>query len=191
MLGCSPRIPHGGKLYGLEAARSAFERRKTQPEIGRKMGQEKFPNPGDRKSLTPWRNHYLMFLPPIFLPDLGTENSHRTSAARTLTTQQRSPPEFPQLLPTVREDQMEHAVGVEDPSVGDAVEVRASEEKSAESLESHDEARLAGGAVGAAEAEPGGEGEMGGEPLPPGSRVYDDRDPRGGCMPSAGLSFIS
>ena len=70
-------------------------------------------------------------------------------------------PELPQLLPTARECQMEYAVGVEDSSGGDDVDVRVPEEKSAESLESHDKPGLAGGTVGA-EAKPGGDGEMGG-----------------------------
>ena len=56
---------------------------------------------------------------------------------------------------------MEPAVGVEDSGGGDDVDVRVSEEKIAESLESHHEPGLAAGAVGA-EAKPGGDGEMGG-----------------------------
>ena len=70
-------------------------------------------------------------------------------------------PEFPQLLPSARECQMEYAVGVEDPGGGDDMYVWVPEEKIAERLHGDDEARLAGRAVGA-EAEPGGDGELGG-----------------------------
>lgn len=75
--------------------------------------------------------------------------------------EERVAPELPQLLPTAREGEMEPAVGVEDFGGGDDVDVRVPEEKIAESLESHDEAGLADGAVGA-EADPGVDGAMGG-----------------------------
>jgi hypothetical protein len=70
-------------------------------------------------------------------------------------------PELPQLLPTASEGEMASAVGVNDFSGGDDVDVRVSEEKIAESLEGHHETRLAGGAVGG-EAKLGDEGAMGG-----------------------------
>lgn len=56
---------------------------------------------------------------------------------------------------------MEYAVGIEDPGGGDDMHVGMPEEKIPEGLHGDDEARLAGGAVGA-EAEPVGDGEMGG-----------------------------
>ena len=95
--------------------------------------------------------------PVLQLGDLPV--GERASGAQPV--EERVAPELPQLLPTAREGEMESAVGVEDSGGGDDVDVRVPEEKIAESLESHHETRLAGGAVGA-EAKPGGEGAMGG-----------------------------